>query len=58
VFGGFNDKQTLSALFSQLSGREGSAKQLLDEYFRLSYREGLVFDNDKKTGLRVSILNE
>jgi hypothetical protein len=58
VFGGFNDKQMLTMLFNQLCGQKKESTELLSMYYRLNYREGLVFDNDKQTGLRVSVLRE
>jgi hypothetical protein len=44
IFGGYNDTQMMSMLLRQLNSSNESNQELLKIYYRLSNREGLLFD--------------
>jgi Cdc6-like AAA superfamily ATPase len=44
VFGGYNDNQMLTTLFSQLNSSDQSNKRIIEFYKGLSNREGIIFD--------------
>ena len=57
IFGGFNDNQMINMLLQQLNSSSASNQELKQIYYKLSSREGLMFDY-LQNGTTVKVLEE